>query len=167
MADIVEMPKKSNLEDIRVPADAYPLGLFDGKMRYIDFDLNAFAEMEKAYGSMEEANKALSSGRMEHIRKILWLGCIWQETNLDPVTGEPVSYNITPFQVGHWLNARNMKSTIQKLVAAINGALPEEDKSNLSEEQRKLLEDVQKDSDIAAVQLNTDAAKAAGQVPNK
>lgn len=117
----------TSLEDIRSEMGAYYIGDFGGKKRYIKFDLNAFAEMENLYGDMEVANKALSKGSMKDIRKILWLGLIWDEAVLDEVTGEPISYNITPFQIGSWLNTTNMKKVIGDLTAAINGALPKEE----------------------------------------
>lgn len=116
-----------SLEDMRPEAGAYLIGEFEGKKRYIKFDLNAFAEMERLYGDMDKANKALSKGSMADIRKILWLGLIWDEAILDEDTGEPIKYNITPYQVGSWLNTTNMKKVIGDLTAAINGSLPKEE----------------------------------------
>jgi hypothetical protein len=114
------------LEDMRPDAGAYFIGEFGGKNRYIKFDLNAFAEMERLYGDMDKANEALSKGSMADIRKILWLGLIWDEAVLDETTGEPIRYNITPYQVGSWLDTTNMKKVIGDLTAAINGSLPKE-----------------------------------------
>lgn len=87
------------LEEIR--NDSYYIGTFDNQKRYVRFDLNAFAEMEKIYGSMEAANEALSKGTMQDIRKILWLGLIHDQAVLDEITGEPIKYNLTVYQVGN------------------------------------------------------------------
>lgn len=114
------------LEELRPDAGAYLIGEFGGKKRYIKFDLNAFAEMERLYGDMDKANDALSKGSMADIRKILWLGLLWDEAVLDETTGEPIKYNITPYQVGSWLNTTNMKQVIGDLTSAINGSLPKE-----------------------------------------
>ena len=112
------------LEEIR--NDSYYIGTFDCQQRYVRFDLNAFAEMEKIYGSMEAANEALSKGTMQDIRKILWLGLIHDQAVLDEVTGEPIKYNLTVYQVGKWLTPSNMKDVMQKLMDAINGSMPED-----------------------------------------
>lgn len=112
------------VEEVR--NDSYYIGTFDCQQRYVRFDLNAFAEMEKIYGSMEAANEALSRGTMQDIRKILWLGLIHDQAVLDEVTGEPIKYNLTVYQVGKWLTPSNMKEVMQKLMDAINGSLPED-----------------------------------------
>lgn len=112
------------VEEVR--NDSYYIGTFDCQQRYVRFDLNAFAEMEKLYGSMEAANEALSRGTMQDIRKILWLGLIHDQAVLDEVTGEPIKYNLTVYQVGKWLTPSNMKEVMQKLMDAINGSLPED-----------------------------------------
>lgn len=135
------------LEDIR--NDSYLIGNFGGKDRYVRFDLNAFAEMEKIYGSMDAANEALSKGSMQDIRKILWLGCIHDEAVIDEITGEPVKYNLSAYQVGQWLTPRNMKDVMKKLMDAINGSMPEDEEGT---------------PDTEGKVVNLTAAKAAGEV---
>lgn len=115
------------LDDLRPENGAYYIGNFGGKPRYIRFDLNAFAEMERLYGDMEQANEALSKGSMQDIRKIMWLGLIWDEAVLDEITGEPIKYNLTPYEVGSWLNATNMKQIVGDLTNAINASVPQEE----------------------------------------
>jgi hypothetical protein len=137
-----------SLEDMRPESGAYLIGEFDGKKRYIKFDLNAFAEMERLYGDMDKANDALSKGSMADIRKILWLGLIWDEAILDEDTGEPIKYTITPYQVGGWLNTTNMKKVIGDLTAAINGSLPKEE------------------ADAPVVPITQHALAAAGEEPD-
>jgi hypothetical protein len=104
----------------------YSIGEFDGKERFVRFDLNAFAEMENIYGSMEKANEALSKGSMKDVRTILWLGLLHDQAELDPVTGEPIRYTLTMFQVGKWLTPMNMKQVMEKLNAAIRGSVPQD-----------------------------------------
>lgn len=121
---VSEVKVNPSLEDMRPDAGAYYIGVFAGKKRYIRFDLNAFAEMERIYGDMDRVQEALSKGSMQDVRRILWAGLIWDEAVLDEVTGEPIKYNITPYLVGSWLNTSNMKSVISSLTAAMNGSLP-------------------------------------------
>lgn len=117
--------EKSNLDQIRVAPGSYHIGNFSGKERYIRFDLNAFAEMETKFGTMEEAQERLKGGSMKDIRTVLWLGLIWDEVVLDEVTGEPIRYTISEYQVGSWLTTLNLEDVMSKLQAAISGSLPE------------------------------------------
>ena len=116
----------SNLRDVRQDIGAFYIGDFDGKPRYIRYDLNAFAEMEDRFGSMEMAQQRLEGGSMKDVRTILWLGLIWDEVETDPVTGDLIKYTISEFQVGSWLHTLNMKDIMQRLQNAITGSLPEE-----------------------------------------
>lgn len=115
---------ENTLYDIR--EGYYPIGSFGGKERFVRFDLNAFAEMERIYGSMEKANEVLSQGSMRDVRTILWLGLIHDQAVLDEVTGEPIKYTLTQFEVGRWLTPNNMKAVMEKLNKALNGAIPHE-----------------------------------------
>lgn len=112
----------------------YPIGVFpegvdgDGKPcgveRFVRFDLNAFAEMERIYGSMDKANDALSKGSMTDVRRILWLGLIHDQAVLDEITGEPIKYKLTMYEVGKWLTPNNMKVVMDRLNTAISGSVP-------------------------------------------
>ena len=117
-----------NLDDIRT--GYYSIGKFpagaDGVERFVRYDLNAFAEMEHIYGSMEAANEALTKGSMSDVRRILWLGLIHDQAILDDVTGEPIKYKLSMYEVGRWLTPANMKEVMEKLNSAISGSVPEE-----------------------------------------
>lgn len=125
------------LDDIR--GGYYSIGVFpegkgaDGKPlgeeRYVRYDLNAFAEMERIYGSMDAANEALTKGSMTDVRRILWLGLIHDQAVLDEVTGEPVSYKLKMYEVGKWLTPTNMRTVMDKLNIAISGSVPDDIKS--------------------------------------
>lgn len=117
--------EKSNLDEIRITPGSYYIGKFGGKERYIRFDLNAFAEMETKFGNMEEAQERLKGGSMKDIRTVLWLGLIWDEVVLDEVTGEPIRYTLSEYQVGSWLTTLNLEEVMAKLQSAISGSLPD------------------------------------------
>ena len=117
--------EKSNLDQIRTAPGSYHIGNFGGKERYIRFDLNAFAEMETKFCNMEAAQERLKGGSMKDIRTVLWLGLIWDEVVLDEVTGEPIRYTISEYQVGSWLTTLNLEDVMAKLQAAISGSLPD------------------------------------------
>ena len=104
----------------------YHIGNFGGQERYVRYDLNAFAEMERMYGSMEAANAALTKGSMNDVRRILWLGLIHDQAVLDEVTGEPIKYKLTAYEVGGWITPNNMKDIMSKLNAAISAAVPDD-----------------------------------------
>lgn len=115
----------NKLESVR--PGYYSIGEVGGEERFIRFDLNAFAEMERIYGSMEAANEALKKGSMTDVRRVLWLGLIHDQAELDPITGEPIKYKLTIYDVGKWLTPQNMKQVMEALNKAINAAVPEED----------------------------------------
>ena len=95
-----------------------------GRKRRLQFDLNAFAELENRFGSVNEAMKALQTGGMKSIRFILWAALIHDEAVLDEA-GEPVSYKITPFQVGGWITPQMLPELSQKLTEAMGVSLPD------------------------------------------
>lgn len=111
-----------NLTSLR--AGYYSIGTFEGQERFVRYDLNAFAEMERMYGSMEAANEALTKGSMTDVRRILWLGLIHDQAVLDEITGEPVRYKLTAYEVGKWLTPDNMRDVMEKLNKAISGSIP-------------------------------------------
>lgn len=126
--------EKSNLDQIRTTPGAYCIGTFEGKERYIRFDLNAFAEMESKFGNMEEAQERLKGGSMKDIRTVLWLGLIWDEVVLDEHTGEPLRYTLSEYQVGRWLTTHNLETVMATLQDAISGSLPDNPENKTSGE---------------------------------
>jgi len=125
------VPAKSNLDTIRdiTPAGFYYIGLFDNKRRFIKFDLNAFAQMEIEFGSMETAEERLQKGTMADVRTVLWLGLIHDEAIFDEITGDVLKYGITKYQVGSWLTTLNLGEVMDKLQQAISSSLPEDSKT--------------------------------------
>lgn len=98
-----------------------------GRKRRLQFDMNAFGELEIKYGSIEAAMKAMESGSMKDLKVVLWAGLIHEEISaFDPDSGEPLGYNITPYQVGGMITSPTMLPEISKALAqAIGGSLPE------------------------------------------
>jgi len=96
-----------------------------GRDRRLQYDLNAFLELEKRYGSVDDAMKQLGTGGMAGIKIILWAGLIHDEAILDEITGEPVGYNITPYQVGGWITPDMLPEVTEKITQAVSGNLPD------------------------------------------
>lgn len=114
----------SNLADVRPEKTKINLG---GKQRTIRFDMNAFAELEKRYGSIESAMDKLQQGRISDLRVVLWAGLIHEEVVLDEETGEPLKYNISPYQVGAWVKSpQELEDLGKKLVVALGEDLPDQ-----------------------------------------
>lgn len=116
----------STLKDVRnfEPVTA-ELG---GKVRTIQFDMNAYAELENKFGSVEKAMDQLQLGRMTDIRTILWVGLIHEEAVIDEESGEPIKYNITPYQVGSWIkNTKMLADMSVKLSEAMSQGMTEEE----------------------------------------
>ncbi len=89
------------------------------KERTLYFDLNAFAELEEAYGSVDNAMKALDEGSIKGIRLLLWAGLIHEELDEN---GEPT---ITQKQVGSWLDLEKVTELSEKIGEALSGNTPQ------------------------------------------
>lgn len=117
----------SNVQDIKQFANQTTMVL-GGKTRVLQFDMNAFAELEERFGSVEAAMEQLSGGKMKDIRLILWTALIHEEAVIDEETGEPIKYNITPFQVGSWIkNGKMLTQASEKISEAMTNGMPEMD----------------------------------------
>lgn len=112
----------AKLDTIREKVVSMEIG---GRLRTLQFDMNAFAKLEEDYGSIQEALEKLVAGKITDVRKILWTSLIHDEAILNE-EGEPISYNITPYQVGGWVkNPAAMTTLINKLVEALNENSPD------------------------------------------
>lgn len=119
----------SNLKDIRrLEPITIELG---GRVRSLQYDLNAFAELEKRYGSVNEAFKTLQEGKIKDVRTMLWAGLIHDEVILDE-DGEPTGYKITPYEVGRWVNTPELMNEVSKQIAkAMAADQPEPDATTI------------------------------------
>jgi hypothetical protein len=111
----------SNIKDLRPDPVTVELG---GKTRTIKYDLNAFAELEKRYETIDAAMEALQSGGMLGMRTVLWAGLIHEEVELDERTGEPVRYLISPYAVGSWITPGMLPALSSKLIEAMGVDMP-------------------------------------------
>jgi hypothetical protein len=109
-------------KDIR--PDAVIMKDLGGKDRTLQFDLNAFIELEKRFGSVKQAMDTLRGGKMEGMRVILWASLLHEEVVLDDL-GEPVSYKITPYQVAGWIKPHMMNELSVKLTQAMTNGSPD------------------------------------------
>lgn len=99
------------------------------KERRLQYDMNAFAELEKRYGSVDAAMNTMEDGKISDIKIILWAGMIHEEVaEFDEMTGEPIRYNITPYQVGAMISSPAMLPEISaQLAKAFGASLPAPD----------------------------------------
>lgn len=94
----------SNVKDVK--SKDIKITLNDGVERTIKFTLNALAELEDRYGSVDEAFKQLDNNSIKAVRCILWVGLIHEDPEL------------TEQQVGNLIDIQYM----QELMASLNDA---------------------------------------------
>lgn len=94
----------SNVKDVK--SKDIKITLNDGVERTIKFTLNALAELEDRYGSVDEAFKQLDNNSIKAVRCILWAGLIHEDPEL------------TEQQVGNLIDIQYM----QELMASLNDA---------------------------------------------
>jgi hypothetical protein len=100
-----------------------PIPIMLDKQRHLKFDLNAFAEIEELYGSVDRAMDALEKGSIKALRAMLWAGLIHEE--LDD-NGNPT---ITPRQVGSLINVADLPMLTEKIGEAMNLDLGEDEEA--------------------------------------
>lgn len=103
--------------------------LSDGVERTIKFTLNAMAELEDRYGSVEEAFKQLDNNSIKAVRCILWAGLIHEDPDL------------TEQQVGNLIDIQYMQKLMASLGDAFDADMPDADK--LTEDTALKLDGVQ------------------------
>lgn len=128
----------TNVKNVRQNMDPVEMEL-GGKTRILQFDMNAFAELENKFGSIDAAMDQLATGKIAHIKTIMWAALIHGEVeSFDPDSGEPVGYSITPYTVGSWIkNPMMLQEASTKLSAAMGTGMP--DAESLPEEVKKEL----------------------------
>lgn len=113
-----------------------------GKDRVLQYDMNAYAELENKFGSVEKAMNQLQGGKIKDVRLILWVGLIHEEAVIDEETGEPIKYNITPYQVGSWiLNPSMLKDVSEKIGKAMSQGMSDDELEELTEEEAEAKND--------------------------
>lgn len=101
-----------NVQDIK--SKTVPLVLQDGKERHLRFTLNALADLEEKYGSIEAAFKKVEDeSSVSALRFILWAGLSWEDPNL------------TEHEVGNLIDIAYMQDMISTLGTALSGDMPD------------------------------------------
>jgi len=101
--------KKSSVRDVKFKGVEIELD----KMRTLKFDLNAFAELEDAYGTVEDAMKAMEKGSIKALRAVLWSGLVHEDEEL------------TLKQVGSMISISDLQNFTNKITQAVSGSVPD------------------------------------------
>lgn len=100
----------SNLHEVRPTRKTITLS--DGVEREVRFTLNAMAELEEKYGSVEAAFKALDSNSIKAARFILWAGLMdFDET-------------LTEQQVGKLIDMNNLRTIMDSVADILSDDMP-------------------------------------------
>lgn len=98
-----------------------------GRVRHIKYDLNAFAEIEEHYGSVDKALEALQDGSIRALRLLLYAGLVHEDEEL------------TPKAVGSLVSLKELKDLAPKLNEALMQAIPQDaEEGNLQDMQSQL-----------------------------
>lgn len=100
----------ANVKEVRQPSPTLELG---GKVRTFAYDLNAFAEMEEKYGSIEKGLAAMDKGSMIAMRFMIYLGLKHEDPNL------------TEEEVGNLVTMETLPEISEAMAAAIKVNLPQ------------------------------------------
>ena len=104
----------SNLREVKPRVKTITLN--DGVERELRFTLNAMAEMEDMYGSVDAAFKKLDEGSIKAARFILWAGLLHYE---DP--------SLTEQRVGNLIDLHSMQKIMQSMSEAMAEDMPQPD----------------------------------------
>lgn len=102
----------SNLRDVK-PA-VKTITLSDGIEREIKFTLNAMAELEDRYGSVQAAFEKLDEGSIKAARFILWAGLLHNDEGL------------TEMQVGNLIDIKCLNNLMESMADAMQEDNPSE-----------------------------------------
>ena len=100
----------SNVREIKTRVKSITLN--DGVERQIKFDLNAMAELEDKYGSVEAAFNALEKNSIKAIRSVLWAGLLHSDPTL------------TEQQVGSLIDLDSMGDIMEQLGESLTDSMP-------------------------------------------
>lgn len=98
----------SNVREVKPRVKTITLN--DGVEREIRFTLNAMAELEDRYGSVDAAFSAMQGGSIKAARCVLWAGLLFNDENL------------TEKQVGNLIDL----NSLDNIMAGLNDAMSED-----------------------------------------
>lgn len=104
----------ANVKDVK--SKPVKITLKDGVERTICFTLNAMAELEDKYGSVDEAFKQLDNNSVKALRFILWAGLMHEDPDL------------TEQQVGNLIDIQYMQELMSSLGEAFDNDMPDAEK---------------------------------------
>lgn len=104
----------ANVKDVK--SKAVKITLTDGVERTIKFTLNAMAELEDKYGTVDAAFEQLDKGSIKAVRAILWAGLIHEDPDL------------TEQQVGNLIDIQYMQELTTSLGHALDSDMPDPEK---------------------------------------
>lgn len=90
------------------------ISLANGQDIEIKFTLSAMAELEKKYGTVEQAFKELEKGSFTVILNLLWVGTLHSKPEF------------TEEELGHWIELRDLEYLSKALNEAMESDLPQE-----------------------------------------
>ena len=108
----------SNVKDVK--AKDVTITLNDGVKRTLRFDLNAMAEMEDKYGSVDAAFEVLEKNSIKAVRFVLWAGLLHEDENL------------TEKQVGSLIDMTSLVDISKTLGEAFEADMPVEQPATAS-----------------------------------
>lgn len=103
------MSKKSKVRDVKIENIQVELD----KTRTLRFDLNAFAELEDNFGTIDEALAAMEKGSIKALRAVLWAGLVHEDEEL------------TIKSVGSLITLADLPKLTDSINKAIMGAVPD------------------------------------------
>lgn len=101
----------SNIKDVKPRIKTITLN--DGVEYEVRFTLNAMAELEERYGSVEDAFKALDGGSIKAARFVLWAGLMEAHPDL------------TEKQVGSLIDVNLMNELMESISSALGEDMPD------------------------------------------
>ena len=102
----------ANLKDVK--RKVIKITLADGVERTLKYDLNAMAEMEDRYGTLDDAFKALDNNSIKAVRFVLWVGLVHEDPSL------------TEQKVGSLIDINYMQELMSSLGDALSEDMPSE-----------------------------------------
>jgi hypothetical protein len=110
----------SKVKDVK--SSPIKVTLTDGVERELRFTLNAMAELEDKYGSVEKAFNALEENSIKALRFILFVGLMADDTDL------------TEQQVGNLIDMQSMETLMAALTEAFGNDMPADSKKEAIED---------------------------------
>ncbi len=105
----------SKVKDVR--SKSVSVVLSDGVEREIRYTLNAMAELEEIYGSVDKAFAALETNSLKAVRNVLWAGLVHQDETL------------TAVQVGNLIDMQTLSDLMGSLNVALGSDMPDSDEA--------------------------------------